>query len=62
MLIFDMLMLAASFMTAGNEVGKVFRKEKDYRTAIWAGVLFLFGIYFTLALIGAAASLAIANP
>ena len=57
-----MLMIVVSFMLAGNDFGKVIRKEKDYRTALWGGLVFLFGIYFTLALIGAAASLAIANP
>ena len=62
MLILDFLLIVLDFTLAGNSFGQFFRKEKGWKTAVSGVIYLLLGIYFTLALIGTTAEVALINP
>lgn len=59
MILIDMLFLAISFMIAGNEFGEVIRKKKNWKSIIWGVIMFAWGLYFMLLLIGESTHLSI---
>jgi len=62
MLLLDLIFAALFFMYAGDDLGKFFRKEKDWRTGALGFILFLGGMFFSLSLVGLAAKIAISTP